>query len=906
MAVLDQATVFQEANLLPEEVRKVLKPVILGPGAELHRHSEPAEKSGIDLGAYVSGANTTYTWPGKVEADSLVDLASAKLFIDAALLRYFQDLIGSGGTVAPVSGYPNRVRTTASNGFKTNGAFARATSLKDRDVAIGDIVHLKNGSNELYTSVRSLIADVVAASIGSASADAINPSTQSFADTVTQTSGTANDVTEAEDGTLYDGLTSGYINETYTILCIQGSSGGNATTARLQVTAGSGTDDQASIAPAVFGSATSIGTRGGKVTFGHTSDEFVVGQTWLLTIAQAFTKPVATAGGTYTGSTNRTYIIEVTRGGKYTDVLKPQITVTSDVGTDASGPTTITAAATNFSVGTLGVLVQFSGTSLRKGDKYYIVATGPTAGAYKTLELNDNMSATMTALSDLDLELSLAKDIEVPQQRASSPPTLNWTTTASSITVAAGIDAYDNSFTDAGALFAVTVVSGPNTKVHAEYRAWKAKVSGSLSAPADVAAVLGTVDPDNPLAYGVHKALENSNGRAVGYLGVANPDSLASWEAALDSLVGSDYFAIVPMTFAADVQDAVKAHVVAEAVDDLGSWRRAWLSVQADETVAIVDEALTTDAAVAKATLADNPNVAGTQYTYLACTTGNAKFVTKGVAAGDTVRYLYSIDAFGGTTYSEYTVASVVNEDTLILASGPGAAVSTAQKFEIWRHRAAADVATALAVRYGALADKRINAVWPDAIDTDDGADLPGYFLAAGLAGFVAGVAPHQGIEGIPLTGFTAAPRSISFFNTGQLNTLQAGGGFVVTQVGDDILVRAARTTDPSSDENSLEVVVRNDDAIRHVIYNRIGAYFGVASATEAGLTIVRSEVEYAMFVLESSTFVGRLGNMAIDHAIDVRLSTISPDAIVVQMTITRPFPIQQLELDITFDSVAS
>lgn len=911
--VLDQQTVFNEFTnvIAPTEVAAVLIPHIVGPQAELHRYANANEKPGINVGPYIPGTPTSYPWPGKI-SDSLVDLDYVKLFIDNALLQYYQDLEGVGQTITAVANFMNRIIISGATGFKTNGSFARLAALKDRDVTIGDIVFLKHSSTTFYSSVVGLVADVVPAVVASATSDAANAGTQILASSTVQTAGTVNDVAATDSAAAYNGLPTGDINETYTITVITGSTGGDATTARLNVLSGSGRDNQTNITPAAFASPTTIGTRGLTVTWTHTVNDLLVGQVWTVTVAQAFTAPVPTSGGTYSGTDTTTYIVEVSLGGKYADPTQPQITVVNAIGTDSSGPTTVTATATFVPIGTKGVTIKFSQAALRDGDKYYVSVTAAGTGAYRTIVLNDNLPAALIAAGDMELDLSIQKNIQVPQERVSAPPTLNWTADQSGVDVNSGIDAYDSTLTNMGVLFSVPVVSGPSTAVFINYRAWMTQwvdlvgqvVVGATQDPvALTAAALGTVDPDNPLAYGVYKAALNSNTQPVSFSSVADPTSLDDWTTAAQDLIGLPIFSITILTNDTDVMQVFQAHVDLEAASDKGTWRQLWFVPSAVETIPIVDQALSTDGNVVLATLADDPGMAGTQYTYLAVTTGNGKFITKGVQTNDTVRYLYSIDAFGNTTYSEFTVSVVVNEDTVILKlPGGGAAVSVPQRVEIWRNLARNDIANNLAIQATAVADKHVRFLWPDLVEDTTGT-INGYFLAAAFAGFTAGIAPHQGVQGIPVSGFVGASRSVSFFSNAQLNILANAGFFTVTQDGqNNVFARNAITTDISAAENKQEVVVRNDDATQHVLYNRVAQFFGVANITDAGVVLVRSELQGGIQVLSSFTFINRLGNMIISGEVtDVRPSVVEPDELIAQIQIERPFPVDDLLLNMTF-----
>jgi hypothetical protein len=908
--VLDQATVFNEfTTVIPAEIKSVLLPHIVGSQAELHRYADPEEKPGIAVGPYNSGLATSYPWPSKETPESLVDLAFVKIFIDSALLRYYQNLVGGPTTITAVPLFLNRIIISGAVGFKTNGAFTRLPELADRDVQVGDIVMLKNLSTTFYSSVINLVADVIPSVIAAATSDPANAPTQLFAESILQTGGVANDITEAITGAAYNGLPSGFINEIYTVTVILGSTGGDATTALLSVTSASGTDNQASISPSAFAVATPIGTRGLTGTWSHVVDEFVIGQEWTLTVAQAFTAPVPTSAGTYTGLDTTTYIVEVSLGGPFTGP-DPEISVVNAIATDSSGPTVVPAAATAVPAGTKGVTIAFAGTALRKGDKYYINVTAAGQGAFRTIVLNDNLPAAFIAALDLELNLHIQKNIEVPEERVSTPPTLNWTADQSGVSINSGIDAYDDTLTSGGVLFPVPVVSGPSTIVYINYRAWSSQwvnlvgqvqVANGFDPIPFVEAQLGTVSPDNPLAYAVYKAVLNSNQQPVQFSSIQDPDSLADWTFAATVLVGLPINSVTLLTHNLDVLQVFKAHVDAESADIRGGWRELWFTPETVNSVPIVDATIA--GSVVLATLADNPGMIGTQYTYLASTTGNAKFVTRGVRIGDQVRYLFSIDAFGNPTYTTFTVASVVNEDTLIFnLPGAGAAVGVPQKVEVWRNLTATEQANNLAALAATIKDKHVRLVFPD-IATDVTGEVDGYFLAAAVAGFTSGVCPHQGIQNIPFQGFVGVPETVFLFGNAQLNTLVAAGVFIITQDNlGNVFVRNALTTDPTDPSTFQEVVVRNDDTIRHILYNRVAQFFGVANITDAGIALVNSELQGGLQLMLGFTFINRLGSMITGGTVDsIRPSVVAPDTLIAQVTVFRPYPVGALQLNMIF-----
>lgn len=1029
MAPLPQTTPFAEFNSsIPADVSAPLRPHLCGGQAETHRYSNAAEKAGCSVGAYVPASNTLYAWPSWQNPGTVLDLTFVQVNIDGALLQYFQDLIGSGQTVAPVANTPQQIVISGTAGFKANGvSYPRMAALKDRDVQINDAVTVSdNAGHVLNTYVAGLIADKTATSVAAATSDANNAIAQpssnpgaapavtatgggttggslsagtyfvrytfagpfgetsaSDATSVTvaagnipqatipalptgatsakiylsppggtaaqctlyqsgvtgttanlstayvaggaaaplnilQTAGTVNDVTASTVNVAsYNGTATGDITETYTITVIQApTTPGNATTALLQLKSASGRDDVASFAPAAYGSATTVGTRGLAVTWSHTSNDFLTGQTWQLTVRQAWTVPVPTSGGTYTGNTTQTYIVKVLTGGLYTDATKPSISVTTAQGTDSSGPTTVTAATTFVAVGTQGVQIEFSGTGLRKGDLYYIVANAPGSGAYRTILLGSSLPSTLSGLTDLNLTLYIKKNISVPAQSA-TPGTLNWSANASGLTLNAGIQAFDSTLTNGGVQFSVPLAAGGT--VYITYRSWVATNAQQLltvTTDTDIRNFFGLSatadldDKDHPIAYGLHKAVQNGNGQPLYFTIVKDPSSLTEWTNALRILEGLKHiFTLVPLSQDPNVLALYIAHIKArdETTTINGEWRHVWFAPSITTTQVISSAANSVDGNPMLATVGATPGVTPTAYTTLTVPAGNAQFVTNGVTAGDTVRYQYGVDAFGNATYNTYTVASVVNQDTILLVSGPAAAVSTAQKVEIWRSLTPDQVAANLTtlVQSGGNLYHRNKFVWPDQITDDESQVVPGWAVCAAYAGMIGGIAPQQGLRNVTISGFSAVPRSTSFFNNAQLNTLTNAGMVVVTQdSAGNIYATAARTPDSSSVDAREELTNRLDDAIRYLFYKRAQSHFGNANVSTTSLAILDSEMKAAIQHGISDTRIDRLGPMFTDANL-TRLTphTTIPDLVVSSFTVTRPFPLNDAQIQLTLGS---
>lgn len=917
--ILPQALVYQEFRQVPTELLAPLRACIVGPNAQLIRYGVADEKADGSLGTYNENADTDYGWPNR-EAGGLVDQDYVKLYIDDALLAYFEDAIGLDSEITAVSGKRNQVESSTL-AFKANGSeYPLSAEFLDRDVQVGDIVYLRgvveDENLELWTSVRGFAYEPVAAEIATAVADEGNPATQIESTSVTQTDGPENCIGLAVDMTNYEGRYDGGISDVYTFEVIQSSVGGDLTTARVRVTTASGLDDVLSLQPESEGDETEVGVRGLLATFSivgsgsscsasvgeEAANDLLAGQTWEVEVDQAFTKPAATSGGTYTGTLDTTYVVEVTRGGVFAGDSdeQPQVTVYTVHGTDLTAPKTITSNATHFTMGTKGLTLRWTGaTGLRKGDKYLVDVTAEADGRASTLILANDLGDLADA-TDLDLKLYIKSDVEITRYRGGDLDVENWTPSATQISVNSGITASHPEWTDGGVEQPLEVIGGT---LYVEYRAWlpdTASAVDSISDVGDIDEIPGTLHPDNPLKYGVYSALLNNNGTSVKYIGVANPASDDSWTTAIGKLIGrTDVYNIVPLTHDRDILNMVAGHVTAQSGATVGRWRAMVCGLEGMPEYAVVSVANSEDEEVVLATILDDPDTSGSQYTLVNVPSRNANFVTNGVRAGDIVRCLYTTDSLGNASYTEYEIDEVLNEDSLRLVTGHSVAVTVAQKIEIWRTRTATEEAEAIADYAGSFGNRRVVAVWPDYGMSGD-TRVDSMFIAAMIAGRRSGVAPQQGMTHIALTGLSSVGRTNDRFNADQLNAMAAQGVWIVAQ--DDqtgqIYSRHAVTTDMTGLNQQEEMIRTNVDSISHLFLSRMAGFIGVTNVTPTTLASIRVEIQSIVAYLQSIGNSPRLGPQIIDATIKrLEVSPAAADRIVAVLELTVPAPLNNLEL---------
>jgi hypothetical protein len=939
--VLPQALIYQEFTLVPTALTEPLRACIVGPQYALFRYSEATEKVNIKVtDNYNPDADEAFVWPGR-PAGGVVDEDYTKVYIDDALLQYHEDPGGDGSEITSVDGYRNRIYFSALV-LQTKNGFSRSAAFGSRDVAVGDVLDIvASNCGEAYrmrARILELVADVVAAVVGDATQDVDNKATQVEAGSGVQTAGDINLVcVEDVDASAYDGRADGEVSETYLVEVISGSSGGDAQGAVLRVTSQSGTDPVAEIVPEDFGTPTPIGSRGATVTFNNDGcgasssssagavdqDDFLVGQIFAISVAQDYVAPDPTSGGVFLGAADTSYIAEVTRGG---DFGTAEITVRTTTGVDASGPTIVTALSTAVAIGTQGTTLTFTVASegLCLGDRFVIPVQTATEGAVKTAVLSvplppglrgicevvvgSSSSSSSGAPPDLAVTFYIEKDIEVAEDRVGFAPLVNWEQSATQITLKSGIVAYDASWTSGGVMQPLPVKDG---EVYVEYRALIQQWVGTVGTISDVSEIADTfdeadeIDQDNDLVFGVYNALLNSNGTPVKFtaVGASSPITLEDWVETLEVLRGrDDVYSLVPLTQLKTVQDAFVAHVEAMSSPEVGRWRITWLNsaVADEEGIYLCSEATgagTCDTVLA--TITDDPNTTGTQYTLV--TADGEKFISgeQDIAVGDILRCNYQGDGFGNDTYEEYVIDAILNEEELRLVSGPSAAVNVPSKIEIWRTLNKTEQAEDLALKPGLWSSRRAYLVWPDEVG-NAGEVVPGYYLCCSLAGLRSASLPHRPLTNVEILGWDDLSKTVDYFTDTQLNTMAASGYWIVTQDPNDgqVFTRHQLSTNNLDLNRQEQSVTTNVDSISYTFLRRLAVYIGRGNVTPIMLGIIEGEI---LSILDYfSNFVAQdiLGPQVITYSIQtLEQHPLLQDRILAIIPIEVPYPLNNIEL---------
>jgi hypothetical protein len=579
------------------------------------------------------------------------------------------------------------------------------------------------------------------------------------------------------------------------------------------------------------------------------------------------------------------------------------------------GATTATGTAVLGTGSTAGKVVAVTVTN--RGSGYVTAPTVTFAAAPVGGTTATGATVSLISGEDMDLMLYIKDDIQVSRNRIGYAPETNYWLEDTQVCVQEGIIAYHPEWTSAGAEQPLPVMGG---KVYVEYREWLSELAdqvNSISDVADLDVIKGQLHPDNPLKWGVYKALSNSNGTVVKYTAVGEPDrfdsenryigpNLDSWVQVLERIKGrDDMYNLVPLTFERQIQNLWAAHIGAESNEYANNWKAGFFSLKAHPVVKVAGEGVPVNGVLGTeidspvlATLADDPNATNTQYTKLTVTSGNGYFITNDVRPGDIVRYNFSVDGFGDEQYEEYVVDQVLSESTLLLYSGADAAVTQPQRVEIYHNRNRNEVAEDIAQQGGSLSNRRVCAVWPDQVG-EAGTLQPGFYLASALAGLVSGVVPHQPLTNVEVAGFDDYTRSYKYFNETQLNRMAEAGVWIVTEDKDGTPhTRHALTTDNLDLNRREEMIRRNVDSMSYLFLRRLRPFIGRTNAQEGMVRRLRFEVTAIIDFLKANGFTEELGSQLVDGTIRrLQIHPLLKDRIEIVLDLVVPAPLNNIEL---------
>jgi hypothetical protein len=859
--LVPQVIVQQQFALLAQANVLALNACIVGPRYKVFDYSRPEDLPFMQYGAYDPDADATYDFLNRPDV-SAIDAASVHVYFEKVWARYAQVLAGGSAERGDTA---NTIKWIgAGGGFRSVNGNTRSAPFLNRDVQIGDRLRVSDllATQVKETRVVGFINDVNPEVIPANASNAAGNQGDLVASDIVVPTVTNDHILTVTPGSYVGSNALDVHSDVYTLECIVGGANG---TAKFKVTTASGKDNVASVTttagafPCIF----TVGALGLEVNIASAGAQaYTLGEKYVITVDADFTQyvPVTTASA-YSGPVDTVYYIDVVKGGTWAE--NPQVVVSTSNGIDFSNVVTVASNVT-FDVGNYGMKLKFPTPDqpqggLNLGDRYTVAVTARTAGACKTLVLADALDSSIVAGDDLLVDFFIYKEsIEIPAKGYPQAADINWERpNDDQIDILQAIDIVDSTWVDNGGSRIPIPVRKANIVV--AYRAIlqdAASVMSSISDLSLVSTVLGRVEPANPLAYGVHKALLNSGGRPVWFVPIET-DDIEGYTKALVPLEQSDevYF-IVPLSWDPAIQDLYQGHVDAESGETKGQERTMITSSPLQSTILLYD--LKPDTSGWEGTVAVDPDHAG-EYTMV--NIPGATMLTDGVRAGDMLRINFSLDAYGNVVYQTYTIAEIIDEENLkLVRPGLSAAIVLPTQVKIARNLTKDEQAAAIAASSGLFSDRRVVNVWPD-LPKDGTLEVPGYFLAAAIAGLASSVVPHQGLTNITVNGFSDMSRSWKYFTPTQLDTVAAGGTWIVTSDPSGSVYTRHQLTTETIDESRQEFsITRNLDSIAKSLRNQFKPYIGRYNINDGFIALLDNGARHKFETLKSDTITLQAG----------------------------------------------
>jgi len=194
--------------------------------------------------------------------------------------------------------------------------------------------------------------------------------------------------------------------------------------------------------------------------------------------------------------------------------------------------------------------------------------------------------------------------------------------------------------------------------------------------------------------------------------------------------------------------------------------------------------------------------------------------------------------------------------------------------------------------------NKRIVCLSPEVVIDDEDREVPGYHLAAALAGMLSGLPPHKPVTYMAIGGFKRAVYNDgTYFTEDDLNDLAESGWLLVVQdnLFAPLYIRHQITTAKDNEYNREISAVRTLDAVSDIFKKALQPYIGKYNITDETKDLIKQtlEVTAQQLVNLSSPFIG---SMILDYKIG-DVTEIGATSAQVDVEVAIPMPLNYIWL---------
>ena len=421
----------------------------------------------------------------------------------------------------------------------------------------------------------------------------------------------------------------------------------------------------------------------------------------------------------------------------------------------------------------------------------------------------------------------------------------------------------------------------------------------TVSNDTDITRALGSISPDNPLAYALHVALLNCASAAVRYLAISS-DDIEGWRAALNTASRStDVYAFCPLTEDKTIIDEVVGHCKRMSEPAEKSWRIAIFSLPTPDGKDVTPVNGNTKE-WCKVTIPDGGETPVLLTCYKPDSSPSSAHLTDTVVPGDVVTVIKT-----NGEPATGVVKEVKTDTTLELEAPIEGASNAVCALTITHKYGEAEYVTACADTSRNFMSHRAYNVFPNMLRDTDGNLVSGMFGAAAVTGLACSVLPQQPITNVEIVGFSDLSASLSRFSREQLNEIAGGGTLILMQdkTGGTVYVRHQISTAYSGKNlNKTELsMIKNLDSVSYYFANRCAPYHGRYNVTDDLLTELTAVINDGLSYLETTNEGNKLiGPQLIADGTELKAIYQDPthkDHVIAQVSLNLPAPFNNLDL---------
>lgn len=602
-----------------------------------------------------------------------------------------------------------------------------------------------------------------------------------------------------------------------------------------------------------------------------------------------------TVAGTYTGTIDRTYVLECTASVTGGDALSEiTLTVYDTAGIDAT--TNIVCSGSAQALGSYGLTVAFALAATKSvdvGDKFYLDVTAATevAGEYNGVKLDGPIlnpdiygAGSLSVLIHQDFNGEIT-NLNVSSGDAIAVSSSGWSYGVLGLSAEAtrrtdgGFSEFEDAVGHVVPSFKAVVIPSPTEGVI------------SIRALTDIAPALGENHPENWAAKGAYETFEGGQSQRIYVLRTAG-DTVEDVTVALNKIRTNDtLYSLVALTDDQAVRELVAAHCVDMSSLYKRNFRRSYFGI--DSPGKFLFWGALQIGGLRRATLA------GGVLTVRAEDRAYSNFLTD-ASVGDTITMV-------GIT-GELTISAILPNGYEVVVSGAsGVTVPTASGVSLYHADTPANTVKYLKAKAAALSNRRAALVW-----TDNGLDgtevISNKFLASEIAGLRVALLPQQGLTMTEVHSITSAPSMYTRFTPEQLDEISAAGVMVVTQesAGGEVFIRHQLTTETEEGslayEDNVGVIV---DTFSFLVKDKFRGYTGKRNVTRD----TREDIEVglkqlALDATKSSLAAPDIGPLIVDFfneqgvagEVTVRADALLADHITTYTKLRVPLPLNGID----------